>query len=334
MFAHMPIIRDIIYGAASRGADFNSLCSQIGIDSEDLHDSELKLDFERSYRTWELAVKMTGNHLLGLHLGESTNPSILGLIGHLMQTSRTLQEAFEKVCEYGEMATDMFSYSIRKHGVNYILHFEPAPLWVKISPDSSRQAVDQAMAGTVHVFEMLSGKVVTPLQVNFKYTRSASLREYERVFPCEIRFGAKDNQLLFNQHQLELPVISYDRSIHHQLDKALQDKKTISKKNEGIVDQLKNIILRDFKGQTPPIEVLASFMHVTPRTLQRRLAAQQTTYRALSAGIKMELATQWLSSEKIKISTIASILGYSEPSAFRRAYKSWMASRKPRQRGY
>jgi len=162
MFAHMPIIRDIIYGAVARGADLNELCAKLDLSAYDLNDSDKKLDFKQAYLSWEFALKITSDPLLGLHIGESTNPSIMGLVGHLMQSSPTLKDAFQSVCQYGEVATDMFKYRMVQSREEIALRFEPHSIWVETSPTSARQAVEQAMAGTLHAFYLLGGKTVWP----------------------------------------------------------------------------------------------------------------------------------------------------------------------------
>src|ERR1044071_3487674 len=141
LFAHMPIIRDILYGAAAHGASLNQLCKELRINVADLDDSGKHADFETSCRSWELAVKMTGDRSLGLHIGQSTNPSIMGLVGYLMQNSDTLLDAFRQVCEYGRVATNMFEYKIIETKGEIILQYTPVAIWRHLYPTGARQAV-------------------------------------------------------------------------------------------------------------------------------------------------------------------------------------------------
>src|SRR5690349_7388628 len=162
MFAHMPIIRDIVYGAANRGASLSVLCEVLQITVEDLSDSEIKLDFDRACKTWEHSVHLTKDNLLGLHIGESSTTSILGMVGNLMQSSPDLLSAFETMTQFSSMVTDMFRYSIKVSGDEVLLTFEPAALWMSTSPQSARHATEQAMSGTLHVFYLLTGKKIKP----------------------------------------------------------------------------------------------------------------------------------------------------------------------------
>ncbi|NOT74123.1 MAG: helix-turn-helix domain-containing protein [Cyclobacteriaceae bacterium] len=326
MFAHMPIIRDIIYGAVSKGADMESLCRLAKVDPADLNHSDKKLDFESAYKVWELAVKLTNDNLLGLHLGETTNPSILGLIGNLMQSSPSLKDAFESVAKFGRVATNMFRYSIYKEGSSYILQFDPEIVWTRQSPGSAQQAVDQAMAGTLQVFYLLSGKKVSPMQVNFHSRERFALPEYERVFKCSLNLKAGVNQLIFANHQLASKVISYDHSLYRMFDKMLTGISRERMSKEKFSNRVRRIILTEFNGQVPPIEFLAMNLGLTTRSLQRKLKEEKITFRKLSIMIKKDIARQLLANPDLKVAYVASILGYSEASAFRRAYKTWTHS--------
>lgn len=127
--------------------------------------------------------------------------------------------------------------------------------------------------------------------------------------------------MIFNRTDLDQPVLSYDQSLFFVFDKMLKERK--AKRNLSVKEELKQIILTDFKGKVPPIEILASKLNLTVRSLQRRLASEQISFRQLSTEIKKEVTTQLLTSKKVKLKEVAALLGYSEASSFRRASKKW-----------
>ncbi len=326
MYAHMPIIRDILYGAANRGASLVRLCDELTISSSELNDSDSYLDFERSYQAWEKAVKMTGDEWLGLHLGETSNPSILGLIGHLMQSSPTLETAYHHVCEYSKLATNMFFYSITRKGNQRILSYEPASTWMMVSPKSAHQAVQQAMAGTLHVFKLLSAQAMVPVSAQFTFPKPKVTKEFERIFQSPLKFNADQNQLIFDRQTLQTPVITYDKSLYALFDQLLKDKVEALVQHKNFSDRVIKLITTEFKGQIPSMEVAASRMNMTPRSFQRKLQAEQKSYRTIAAALRQELALQLLKRTDSKMEEIADVLGYSEVRAFRRAFKTWTHS--------
>jgi AraC-like DNA-binding protein len=323
MYAHMPIIRDILFGASKHGANLAMLCSKLGISSTDLNDSEKRLDFEKAYQVWEESVLATGDKLLGLHLGESTTPSIMGLIGHLMQSSPNLKVAFERLCEYGKLATDMFTYSWEKQAEHVVLKFQPAVVWMSVSKDSARQAVEQAMAGTLNVFSLLTGQKIYPVQVQFEFSKPKNLSEYDRIFQSAIQFSADSNQLIILNADMNRPVIGYDVSLFALFDALIQERVNTLTDKKSFQDLVKNLLLTEFKVQIPSVEIIASRLNMTPRTFQRKLLEEGTTYRKLSGSVRKELALQLIKKSNHKMEEIAQMLGYSDASSFRRAFKQW-----------
>lgn len=320
MYAHMPIIRDILYGAASHGASLKELCTALNLSAEALNDSGRSVAFETAYRSWELAVKHTGDPLLGLHLGEATTPSILGLIGHLMQSSPDLLTAYEQVCRHAELATNMFHYSITTERDQTLLMYRPAKIWNDVSPNSARQAVDQAMAGTLHVFYLLSGRNVTPAHATVTFSKPKSVREYERIFGS-ISFGKKNNALIFKTTDLKLPVIGYDQSLFAMFDTIIQDKIKALRREQSLADIVRKILAEDFKGRIVPAELVASRLNMSVRTFQRKLTAEGVTYRDIAMHLRKEFAQQLLRQPGIRLQEVARMLGYSEASALRKVLK-------------
>lgn len=320
MYAHMPIIRDILYGAASRGASLVDLCKAVDISVEELNDSEKSVDFEKAYRSWELAVKDTRDSLLGLHLGQTATPSILGLIGHLMQSSPDLLTAYQQVCKHATLATDMFRYSIESNKEQTILRYEPARLWLKVSEMSARQAVEQAMAGTLNVFYLLSGKRVKPVLAEFIFPKRNTI-EYEGIFNSPLEFSSKQNALFFKTTDLKVKVNSYDKSLFALFDKIIRDKLEKLIRKSSLSDQVRKILTQDFKGQIVSGRVMAAQLNMSVRTFQRKLYEEGTTYRDLSTKLRRELALLLLKNQRSSVQDVARMLGYSEASALRKVIK-------------
>jgi len=320
MFAHMPIIQGILYGAAQRGARLSELCNAIGISTDLLGDSEVKVPFEQSCQTWEQSVRLTKDNLLGLHLGESSTASVMGLVGNLMQSSSDLLSSFEQMTQFVSLATDMVLFGVKRNADEVMLTYKPATLWVKTYPIGARHAIEQSMAGTLHVFGLLSGKKIVPLRATFKHKRAGDLTEYQRVLGGNLQFNSTGNHLVFKTKDLSAPVVSQDKTLFALFEKMLKEKK--SNKQQTLPAHIKQLIRTDFQGQIASLEMIASRMNMTPRTLQRRLTDEGITFRTLVASIQKDLATE-LFKLSGRISQVSGLMGYSDPSAFRRAYKKW-----------
>lgn len=325
MQAQMSIMRDIIYGAVAHGADFTKLCHEMKFDPQDLNDSARSVAFEPAAEIWNVAIRHTKDPLLGLHLGEEISPTILGMIGYLMQSSQTLHEAIIMLCKYNELYSTMFKYTTENSESCVYFNFEAALLWQERYPESARQSVEISMAGVLKLFQILSGKKVSPIKVQLAYP-SRERTEYERIFQSVIEFNSDRNSLTFRKADMLLRITSYDKSLFAFFDDALEQKQKSLRFEERFSDRVKQMIIRDFKGRIPAIEIAASNLNMTVRSLQRKLKVEETSYRSLAANLKKDLAKTILSRPEFRISEVANMLGYSDSSAFRKAFKKWERS--------
>src|SRR5687767_11109778 len=178
------------------------------------------------------------------------------------------------------------------------------------------------MAGMLKIFKTLSGRKIFPTHVALAYP-SRSLGEYERIFQAVINFQGKRNTLTFRKSDLLLAVVSYDKSLFVFFNNTLDQKLKSLRKDERFSDRLKQMIIGDFKGRPPSIDIAASHFNMTARSLQRKLKEEKKTYRDIITEIKKELAQAILTRTDFRIGEVAEILGYADSSSFRKAYRKW-----------
>lgn len=325
MHAQISILRDIIYGSVPYGADVNRVCGALGLDPADLNDSERFASYKPAAEVWDVVLAETGNDRLGLLLGEKMSPSIIGMIGYLMQSSRTLHEALLALARFNELHSTMMKYQIVESGDRITVEYVPATLWEHQYPESVRQSIDLAMSALITFFRTIAATPVHPLSVDLRGS-ARHHEEYERLFKGEVRFKADRYRLTFTKQQLQAPVISYDRSLFARFDEMLSRKLQQLNAVERFSDKIAHAILLDFKGNSPAVEVMAAYLNTTPRTIQRRLKEENTTYREIASRFKKELAAVVLESNKFSVGEVAGLLGYSDSSALRKAMKRWGSS--------
>jgi AraC-like DNA-binding protein len=324
MYTTITILRNIIYGAASKGAQLDRLCTAAGIDMSDLNEMDRKVEGIRPVVSlWEEVVRGTGDEYFGLHLGLRNNSSQLGLVGYLMQHCPTIRDAFISLQTHQEKFSGWISYSLKQEGDNVIIYYKIDPLWQNVSPGTSRHAVDMSMSGTLAMIKTLTGVMMTPLQVEVSAEKTIIPCEYERIYKTEVMFGRPHNTMTLKKRILDMPILSYDQSLYILFNRLLDEQKRSTKHVRSFKDKVKRLLAHEFNGQVPPLPVMASRLHLSERSFQRKLQLEGYTYRSLSVELKKEIAVNLLENSNAKINTISELLGYTEPSAFRKAFKSW-----------
>ena len=323
LWVSMPIIRNLVEGTGCNGPEIELICRAGGISPDLLEEADHKLSLEQNCAIMEAALTISGDQCLGLHTGEKTTAVVLGITGHLMQSSKDVLDALRHLQQFTSVFTRLYHFAVEIRHAEVFYYCEPLEVWNNISPETARQSVDFAYAGAIHVIFLLTGKRVFPKKVMYRYQRTSDTREYERVFKCQPLFNQAANCMVFSLADLQAPVLGYNKELNQVFLQLLEAE--IKKQSAGAAfsSQVKQMILKQFRFQFPQVEEVAAQMHLTTRTLQRKLQEENTTFRTLVDGIKEELACNLLLNKNLSVTEIAYQLGYAEPSTFQRAFRQW-----------
>jgi AraC-like DNA-binding protein len=321
----VSILRYMIYGAVELGADFNQLCKRINITPEQLNDGEGYIKWEpgESNDFWVHAVELTGDPCVGLKIGSlRINYFAFGLVGMLLNSSSTLREALETICKYNDTLTQAYSYTLDFDKDLAHFHFNPHPLWEKTSPEGARQSADVFAASVVRGIRDSTKRNISPVQCKFRY-RVRNLNEYQKIFKTDLQFNAGTNCLVFSKADLNEPSIGHDESLYATFNNLVLQKQKQLKGLQTTAEQVRALLLTKFNGHAVHIDIVASQFNMTTRTLQRKLAEEDTTYREITNELRKQLAQDLIVHSKNKKGDIASVLGFADIRSFNRAFNSW-----------
>lgn len=318
----MSILRDMIYEGAAHGINFQLLCRKAGVTVADLNDSERMIDWEFAPNLWEDMMLLSGDEMIGLNMGMRMRPTGYGMIGYLLQSCKTVKTVIEMICKYNDTFSTILKYSVEERGDQVFVYIEPDALWSNKYPVSARQGADIAKSSGIYTLRTLTGRKITPLRALFTHSKIHP-EVYRKVLECDLTFNAPRDALVIRKSDLDIPVISYDVSLFALFDKLLQEKKDRLASRKTFGEEIRMAILSGFKGQIPPIEVLAAHLNTNTRTFQRRLSAEGSSYRIVCSDLRKELALAMMEQSDKSITDIAEMLGYADHTSFRRAFKNW-----------
>lgn len=159
--------------------------------------------------------------------------------------------------------------------------------------------------------------------VEVSYTAPPPGTESSRFYRAPIRWGQAHQGLTFEARWLELPVVQSTDSLREFLRKAPTNL-LVRYSNAGTTaDRIRRILLRQIGGEMPSLDQLAKQIGSTTPTLRRHLGAEGRSYQALKDDIRRDAAIELLSHTELTLVDIAHQLGFSEASAFQRAFKKW-----------
>jgi AraC-like DNA-binding protein len=168
----------------------------------------------------------------------------------------------------------------------------------------------------------MSGKKLYLVKTAFAFSKR-NIAEYKRIFNAPVTFDEERNFLVYKVDDMSTPLTSYNKSLYSFFNLLLTEKQNALAVHNTHAEEVKEVLLRKFGGQAPPVEVVASSMNMSTRTFQRRLAEENITFRQIINKLKKELAFSLMENPHTKLRDIAELMGYSDLNSFRRAFKSW-----------
>lgn len=317
------ITRGIVQYAARHGVDSDSLCAAVGIEPALLKMPDQRITGTLHSVVWREAVKRTGDEHLGLHLGEAFNLTTLGIVGYVLVNCQTFKEVLEKLSQY----TYLFSQGA-------YIHFSVSEGLVLCDCDivdnlknylleEPRHAVESTFASLLTATEMLTGKPLYPHAVWFHHPRPADTSEHERIFQTRVHFSMPTNRIIFDANCLNWSVLSANSNLLSVFEQHAEAMLDAMNREDNYTRRVVQAIAQQLKGELPLIEAIARSLAISVRQLQRELQAEGTSYQQLLDETRKELALRHLKNLDTPIHDVAFLLGFSEPSAFHRAFKRW-----------
>lgn len=168
----------------------------------------------------------------------------------------------------------------------------------------------------------LTGLELNPLEVTFSAPPPESIAEYERVFRCPVYFGHKYNSLTIETKLLSTPILLPNPGLLAYFENYAQQFISQMDRQDGYTQAVTRIILEKLDTENLSIKQVAKEMAVSVRTLQNRLKDEGIVFSDLLSDIRQQLARKYLQ-DGYSVEEITYMLGFSEPSVFRKAFKRW-----------
>ncbi|KAG8152744.1 AraC family transcriptional regulator [Burkholderia catarinensis] len=309
-----------------RHIDGVALLEGTGLGADEVASPNLHVNRAQEQRCFRNLLHCSGVPSIGLSIGARLHVSTLGLAGYAMLISGSVMQAFRCMSQFPLFMGLYFDVRIDAHA---------GGMSVTISryngePDLEVFQVDMCLSSLRLIVSDLVGKPVWPQQLQLARRTPRNAADYARHFGCQVAFNAGDNRLVFaSVNGTEAPRLANEVSFNalHGQCEALE-RQWAASVGTRFADRAKELMARDlarFKSMTS----LANALHLTERTLRRRLDKDGITFQSLLDEVRRDEAVRMLDDHTLTVAAIAERLGYSEPRSFRHAYRRW-TGRTPR----
>ena len=253
----------------------------------------------------------------GLLVGQGGDISSPGAIGFLLRNAPDVKTALNELVtnlDLHDRGATTFLEVSDKHSV---LRYEIYEHGI----EGTDQISDCAMAIGLNIMRALCAPDWLPTEVRLRHQPPAAIEPYRCFFQATLKFNAEHTSLVFPTHWLNQPVRLADPMLRREFLEQIQEMRDYS--NQSFRDQAHKALVILIGKQRCSRDQLAEHFSIHPRTLNRRLMDAGTSFRQLHNEARYEMACQLLRDTKRCLASIASLLGYSDSTAFNRAFSHW-----------
>jgi AraC-like DNA-binding protein len=305
--------RVIVDYAAARGID-------VSRPDVDLSHHDLRVPAHLDEAIWAAADRALADDDLGVHLAESgITAASFGVVGYLVRASTTLGEALIRAQQFHRLVKDRGRLEIAGGRDATTVTVIDAPEVDRLH--WPRAIAELSVANYLHLARAWTGIAFVPREVRFQHARPRNTRELERFFGCKLKFDQRDNAVELARDLLALPLTTAEPGLASYLEAAAEARLS-QLPAPSLIDEVRAAIGDELRDGDVDIERIARRVGVTPRSLQRRLRDDGTSYRELVDAIRHKRALD-LMQRGLSMGDIAEHLGFSEARAFRRAFRRW-----------
>lgn len=299
------------------GQDPTAVLARADIDPRLLDDGEQTIPYASAGRLLAICAARTGCDHFGLMLGQSSGLESLGLVGRLVECAPDLATALRNLVSYLHLRDGgaIPTLSVGKHGVRlgYAVY--------RPEIEGTVQIYDLALAMGHNLLRALCGSSWRATEVFLARAQPSDTLPYRHLFGARLRFDAERSVLAFPTTWLATPLPGADRRRHWMLEERLA--RFSMTNGADLRDRVRRIIADLMLEGRSSLEAVADALVLHPRTLNRRLRAQGSSYRRLSEDCRKAIAHQLLRDTGVAISDIAAVLSYADVAAFTRAFRRW-----------
>jgi AraC-like DNA-binding protein len=317
MSKHFRVPGRVVTRLKELGIRMPALLQSAGLSPGLLDQPRVLVTTEELFAFWRAIGQVSTNPTIGLDLGTETKPEHFDPIALAALSTASFGEAVHQMARYKQLScpeeiiheTDETEWSIQ---FRWLLAdgVEPAAL------------TDLCFAWVLCIARHGTGTRISPLRLEL-VRQPAHARILERHFDCPVVFGAARNAIIFRASDAGLPFVTRNAELLAMLAPQFDEELERHKGQETFPESVRSTIQRKLAGQRPKMRDIARELHLSSRTLQRRLQDAGYSFQQVLEEARHQLARHYLKSSLLELNETAYLLGYEDANSFVRAFRTW-----------
>lgn len=314
----VSIVRCVVLQLAPLGVSPEQLCQQAGLSPTAIVDPSAMVSSAEFMRVLRAADRMSGGQALGLAVGRTPPTAFLHVVGHALVSCRTARDAYNLFHRLSRVVVPRPMQQLSEQDGLATLRFH-AP---DADPVTQRFTAEAFAAANVTLARMLIGNHRRPESLSFAHAQPADTSPYGSFFGCPVEFGAEHNELVFPAEYLDMEQPFVDSRLHRLLERQAED--ALANTPTAPLEAKVGAMLRH-QIHTDELDErqVAHRLGMKEARLRQALRVRGVSLRKLVNDARLNFAREALAQPDVSVTEVSQRLGFSEPSAFHRAFKRW-----------
>jgi AraC-like DNA-binding protein len=311
----------VVRALEARGVDGMALAREAGVDPGTFEVDGGRVPLAASTALWRLAVRTTGDPCFAVSVARFVRPGTFHGLGLGVLASRTLADALTRIGRFAPLVLDTAARpSAEERDGRFVLALGWTSSVAGRPGVPVPESVEAITACIVATARFLTDGAVAPVEVHLPRPDRPEPDGFERYFRCPVRYGADDYLIAYDADRVHRPLRAGCGEAAEAADRVAAGYIARVQGPDGVADEVRTVLRRAVGEGSPTAARVAAELAMSSRTLQRRLQDEGTTFRALVDEVRMARARELLA-DGTTAAAVATRLGFSDPTAFRRAFK-------------
>ena len=318
----MGFVTGLLSGVRARRLDPAPMLAAARIDRAALGSQQGRVPVEAYAALYNAVVLRLGDEAFAL-FRQPLRPGTFEFLCRAMLGSRDLGEALDRAARFLRLVLPEIAIRVERHGATARLVIEERRRLYRRANDPRRVFAFEWLLRLLHgVACWLVARALPLDEVRFPFARPAHAADYSLIYAERAHFGGDALVAHFDAGLLELPIRRDAQDVDAFLEGAPGKIAVLYRRDRDVARAVREVLAKSL-ASAPGFDEVARTLGTAPRTLHRQLGAEGTSFRAIKASLRREQALARLEKTRQSVADIAVELGYSEPSAFYRAFHAW-----------
>ncbi|MBE9544855.1 MAG: AraC family transcriptional regulator [Proteobacteria bacterium] len=317
-YSHLATATNILWKLIEAyGHDPEALYFDVGIDPDLRNKPGARIPYTLVNELWAKATEIIDDPCFGLMAYKYWHPSYFHALGYAWLASHTLRDALNRFVRYLRIVSEKIFLKLEEgpDGLTLVLSYELLGMRVPAQ-------IDMGMAMSIHICRLNFGEDLKPVVVNFMHPEPPCAEKYFELFKTPVRFSADRDSMTYSFADVDRYLMGANPQLARLNDQVMIE--YLGKLNkDDIIDRVTAAIIDMLPSGGIADEKVAETLNMSVRSLQRRLKEVGSTFRTLLEAVRKDLAATYVRDPDIELVEVAFLLGFSDQSAFSRAFKRW-----------